>query len=258
MLRLSVALVGLWLILPLLPLAIWSVARGWRFPQVWPDVLTLAPWTFALSPQSGVLAALGTSVVIAVAATGLALAIGIPAGFALGRGPFRGKAWVEALVMAPLVVPGLAVALGLHEVFLRLRLTNGLWGVVLVHLVPCLPYVTLVVAGLVAGHDPSHAAQARSLGATRAQVLRFVTLPMLLPGIFVAGLFAFLVSWGQYTVTLLIGGGRVETLPILLYAAVAAGRHDLAGVIAMVTVLPGIVVLALTARLLVRRPAVGA
>jgi putative spermidine/putrescine transport system permease protein len=252
--RLSVVVAGLWLVLPLVPLAIWSVARGWRFPQLWPQEATLQPWTFALSPASGVPAAMGTSLTIALCATALSLAMGIPAGLALARARFAGRAVVEALMIAPLVVPALAVALGLHEVLLRVGLTNGLAGVVVVHLIPCLPYVTLVMTGIFAGLDPAHAAQARTLGATRAQALRHVTLPMVLPGVVVAGLFAFLVSWGQYALTLLVGGGRVETLPLLLAAAIGAGRHDMVGVIAMVTVLPGALVLLVSARILTRRP----
>lgn len=244
-----------WLVLPLVPLVVWSFARGWRFPAVIPNDWSLTAWRFVLSPGSDVVQALSTSLVIALATTTLAVVIGIPAGRALGLYRFRGKAAVEILMLAPIIVPGIAVALGLHGVFIRLGLTNTFAGVVLVHLVPVLPYMVLVMAGIFQGYDTQHEAQARTLGASPWQVFRFVTWPAILPGVVVGALFAFLVSWSQYVLTLTIGGGRVVTLPLLLFNYVAAGRNDLAGAIAVVYVLPGALVIALTARHLTGRNA---
>ena len=81
------------------------------------------------------------------------------------------------MILAPVIVPGIAVALGLHSVFIQLGLTNTLAGVMLVHLVPTLPYMTLVMAGIFANYDPAFEQQARSLGASPLQTFRHVTLP---------------------------------------------------------------------------------
>ncbi len=247
---LSGALLVLWLVLPLLPLVVWSLARGWRFPDLLPADWTLAAWAHVLLPGSGVIESLGVTLLVAALATLLAVLAGVPAGRALGLYRFRGKAVVETMILAPLIVPGIAVALGLHAVFLRLGLTNTLAGVVLVHLVPTLPYMTLVMAAVFANHDPGHEAQARCLGATPFQVFRHVTLPAILPGLVTGALFAFLVSSSQYVLTLMIGGGRVVTLPLILYAYAGAGRDDIASAIGLVSVLPGLLVLLLTARFL--------
>jgi putative spermidine/putrescine transport system permease protein len=244
-----------WLILPFVPLLLWSVAHGWRFPDLLPADWSTRPWAYALSAQSGVLESLGTTTLIALLASAVSLLIGVPAGRALGIYRFRGKALAEVLLLAPLIVPGIAVAIGLHPVFIRLGLTNTLSGVILVHLVPTLPYVTLVMAGVFANHDRAFEEQARSLGATPAQTFLYVTLPAVLPGILVAGLFAFLVSWSQYILTLVVGGGRVITLPLLLFNFASAGRNNITGAIAMVYVLPGVLILILTARHLSGSPA---
>lgn len=241
------------LVAPLLPLALWSVARGWFFPQILPANWTIEPWMQAFAPRSEIPGALATTTLIALAAAALALALGIPAGRALGLYRFRGKALVELALLAPVIVPGIAVGLGIHGVFLRLGLTNSVPGVVLVHLVPTLPYVIFVMSGVFANYDAEAEAQARSLGARPLQVLWHVMLPAIAPGIVVAGLFAFLVSWSQYILTLTIGGGRVVTLPLLLYAQAGAGRNDQAGVLAMLSLGPGLVILALVARQLTGR-----
>jgi putative spermidine/putrescine transport system permease protein len=238
----------LWLILPLIPLAIWSFAKGWRFPALLPQEFTLNAWSIALSDRAGVLQSLWVTAAIAAIATLLAIVIGVPAGRALGQHRFRGKSVVQALILAPLIVPGIAVALGLHAVFLRLGLTNSLTGVVLVHLIPTLPYMIIIMTGIFANHDPRFEAQARTLGATPWQTFRHITLPAIMPGVIVGSLFCFLVSWSQYILTLLIGGGRVQTLPLLLFGFATSGRNDLTGAIALIYILPGILILILTAR----------
>jgi putative spermidine/putrescine transport system permease protein len=250
LLVLSGAVLMLWLVLPLLPLVLWSFARGWRFPGLLPGEWTLAAWQQALSPASGVPEGLGVTLLVAALATLLAVLAGVPAGRALGLYRFRGRTLVEMMILAPLIVPGIAVALGLHAVFLRLGLTNSLAGVVLVHLIPTLPYMTLVMAAVFAGHDPAFELQARSLGASRWQAFRHVTLPAILPGLVTGALFAFLVSCSQYVLTLMIGGGRVVTLPLILYAYAGAGRDDLAAATGLLSVLPGLLILVFTARFL--------
>ena len=236
------------LVLPILPLVIWSVAHGWRFPDLLPQDWSLRAWSFALSPHSGVLESLFITTFVAVTTTLLSALIGVPAGRALALHKFRGKALVTLLLLAPTVLPGIAIAFGLHGVFLRLGLAGTLTGVILAHLIPVMPYMTLVMAAVFSRFDPDFEAQARSLGATPWQTFRHVTLPAILPGLMTAALFAFLVSWSQYLLTLAIGGGRVQTLPLVLFSFASAGRNDLAGAVALIYILPGLLILILTAR----------
>jgi putative spermidine/putrescine transport system permease protein len=243
----GIALAG-WMLLPLLPLAIWSVAHGWRFPDLLPQDWSMKAWAFALSPASGVLQSFALTTFIAVMTTLAAALIGVPAGRALGLYRFRGQGAVMVLLLAPAVLPGIAVAFGLHSLFLRLGLAGTVTGVILAHLIPVLPYVTLVMAAVFSRFDPALEDQARSLGATPFQTFRHVTLPAILPGLMTAALFAFLVSWSQYLLTLTIGGGRVQTLPLLLFSFASAGRNDITGAIALLYILPGLLVLILTAR----------
>jgi putative spermidine/putrescine transport system permease protein len=242
------ALVALCLVLPLLPLAVWSLARGWRFPALLPQDWTLKAWKTVLGPGSDVLESLGLTTGIALATTAMAVLVGVPAGRALGLHAFRGKGGVLLLLTAPVLVPAIAVAPGLHGVFLWLGLTGTVFGVILAHLIPVIPYMVLIMASVFAGLDPAHEDQARSLGARPWAVWLHVTLPTILPGLLTGALFAFLVSWSQYLLTLAIGGGRIQTLPLTLYAYAGAGRNDLAGAIAVLYLLPGLAILLITAR----------
>lgn len=250
----GLALAG-FLVLPVLPLVIWSFAHGWRFPDLLPQAWSLQPWTTAFSPNSGVLHGFATTTVIATATALLAALVGVPAGRALGLHRFRGRALVTLFLLAPALLPGLAVVFGLHGLFLRLGLTGTLPGVILAHLIPVLPYMTLIMAAVFARFDTDFEAQARTLGATPFQTFRAVTLPAILPGLLTGALFAFLVSWSQYLLTLAIGGGRVQTLPLLLFSFASAGRNDITAAVALLYILPGLLILALTTRRITGRTA---
>ena len=237
-----------WLVLPLVPLAIWSFAKGWYFPSILPTTWSLQAWRYAFSDTAGVIDSIWLTIWISLVATILSILVGVPAGRAIGLYRFRGKELIELIILAPTIVPGIAVALGIHSVFISMGLNNTISGVILVHLVPTLPYMVLVMSGIFANYDPSFEDQARSLGASPLKTFWYVTFPAILPGIIVGGLFAFLVSWSQYILTLLIGGGRVVTLPLLLFNFATSGRNDITGAIGMIYILPGIIILLMTAK----------
>jgi len=242
------ALLITWLVLPLVPLAIWSFAKGWFYPSLLPKVWSLRAWEYTFSETSGVLDSLWLTVGISLAATVLSVLVGVPAGRALGMYQFKGKSFIEMLILAPMIVPGIAVVLGIHSIFISMGLTNSVPGVILVHLIPTIPYMVLVMAGIFSNYDPAFELQARSLGASPLKTFWYVTFPAIMPGIIVGGLFAFLVSWSQYILTLLIGGGRVVTLPLLLFNFATSGRNDITGAIGMIYILPGVIILILTAK----------
>jgi putative spermidine/putrescine transport system permease protein len=77
-----------------------------------------------------------------------------------------------------------------------------------------------------------------------------ITLPAVAPGLAVAALFAFLISWGEYILTLLVGGGSVKTLPLLLYAYLGSTDTPVAAALGLALVLPPVLLLAVTSRLL--------
>jgi putative spermidine/putrescine transport system permease protein len=249
--RLAILFAALWTLAPLVPVAIGSLGRGWFWPELAPD-FSLSAYAYALSSVSGMPQALGTSLALAIAVGLLSVAVGAPAAWALSRLPPVPRAGLQALLLAPAVVPGVAVAMGLHGVAIRLGLAGTLPGVALVHLIPAAPYAILVATAVFRDVDPGQVAAARTLGAAPLTVARRVVAPLVAPGLAAAFALAALVSWSQVVTTQLVGGGRVTTLPLLLVQAIAAGRTDLAGVAAVLTVLPAVGLLALAAGPLAR------
>ena len=117
--------------------------------------------------------------------------------------------------------------------------------------------MTLVMAGVFANYDPQFEEQARSLGAGPIATIWYVMIPSVMPGIIVGGLFTFLISWAQYITTLIIGGGRVQTLPLKLFNFVSSTDYPVTGALGIIFIAPGVIVLLLTSRYLTGRSAVG-
>jgi putative spermidine/putrescine transport system permease protein len=235
---------------PFVTFLINAFARQWFFPQIIPSTWSLEAWERIFGARSDIPEALLNSTLIALGVTLLSLLIGLPGARALGLYNFRGKRLVQVLIFAPTIVPPLAVGMGLSVNFLRVGLGGTLPGVILVHLVPVMPYVVLTLAGVFANYNPDYEQQAQTLGAKPLAVLRYVTLPAIFPGVVVAGLFAFLISWSQYILTLLIGGGRVMTLPILLFSSAAGGDNAQIAAQSLLLVAPVLLILLLTSRYL--------
>ena len=247
-----VALIGLvvGVLLPLVPPMIWSFAGNWFFPQIWPQQWGLKAWRYLLSPASQVGEALLNSTLLALAVVLLAVLIGLPAARVLGLHQFRGKQLVNWLLTAPLFVPTLVVIMGIHILFIRYNLADTFWGVVLVHLIPALPYFVLVMSSVFANYATEFEETARTLGAGPLRTFWHITLPAIFPGLTVAMLFTFLVSWSQYITTVLIGGGRIVTLPMVLFPFISSASHANAAAVSLVFIFPAILVLLLTSRTL--------
>ena len=251
----AVRLVGLplllgGLLLPFLPLLLWAVAERYPYPSLTPTTTSSRPLRLLADPSSEVLTGLVNSVVIAVTVAAIASLIGLSAGRALGLHRFRGKRLVQFLLLAPVIVPGIAVTLGIQVYFIRYGLSDTRAGVVLAHLLAAVPYVSLVMASVYANLDLRLEDQARTLGASPVQVFARITLPAVAPGLAVAALFAFLISWGEYILTLLVGGGSVKTLPLLLYAYLGSTDTPVAAALGLALVVPPVLLLAVTSRLL--------
>jgi putative spermidine/putrescine transport system permease protein len=253
MLLIAALLVGL--LAPFVPLVLWSISQRWLFPAVLPQEFGLRAWRYLLSPGAQLWKATASSLLIGGAVSLLSLLVGLPAGRTLGLRSFRGKTLVQFLILAPAIVPGFAAAMGVQVLFIQWGLAGTLGGVVLVHMIPVMPYVVLILSGVFANYRVEAEEEARTLGARPWQVLCYVTLPSIRLGLIAAGLFAFMISWGQYLPTLLIGGGQVLTLPILLLNFVNSGDYALASALSLVLVFPAGIILWFTSRVLTRQSA---
>lgn len=240
---------------PLAVLVVRSVSREWFFPTLVPAVVDTGSWGELLHGRIG--AALATTTGVALATGVLAAALALPIGRAMAE--LRGwrRALAAGLVFLPVAVPPIALGTGLQVTFLAAGLGGTITGVILAHTVPALGYTALFFLGVFAGYDARLEDEAQALGASRLQVLRHVTLPLLRRPIAEGAVLGFLVSWAQVPLTLLVGGGVVRTLPIEVLAYVQAGQDRYAATGALLLIVPAVAALA-AVTLAVRRTAVPA
>lgn len=235
------------LIAPLLLFIAYGFSTRWFFPAPFPTEWTTSAFDRALNdPRT--LTGMREGLLIAIQVSLLSLLLAFPAARVMGLRHFRGRQLAWLLLFLPTVVPPLAIGMGLNILFLQLGLAGTIPGVVLAHLAPTLPYTIFTLSSSFARYDENFEHQALALGAGRFQIFFNVTVRMMMPGLVVAALFAFLISWSQYLLTLLIGGGKIITLPVLLFAAASGGDPSTIGIRALLFVLPPVLVIAFTAR----------
>ena len=244
-------------IIPMIPLVVWSVSHGWHFPDLLPKEWSSRGWAYLATPYSRVLSGFWNSLLIAFVVTLLAFPIAIPAARALGLHKFRGKRLVEFLILAPLIVPELPVAVGIHILFIKFGLAGTLFGVLLIHLILVVPYIVIILAGVFSNYGPEPEQSARTLGASPLKTFFYVTLPSIMPGMVVGGLFAFIRSWRTYIFTLVIGGGVVETLPLLVFSFIGTGDNHISAVLSLVFIAPAVLMMLFTASYLTDNRAAG-
>jgi putative spermidine/putrescine transport system permease protein len=244
--RAAATALALLVVLPLVVLPVRAFADVWRAPALLPQRWGLRGVEVVLSPGTGTVTAIGNSLLVAVATTGLALLLAWPAARWLATASTRRRTPVLILLALPLLVPPLAIGTGLAEWFLRLGLTTSLAGLVLAHLVAVLPYVVVVLSPGFSPTVRSAEEAARTLGADRWQVLRKVSLPLLAPSLAVASLLGGLVSWSQYGSSLGVGRG-IPMLPLVLEPFV--GRDpQVAATLALVFLVPAVLALVAATR----------
>lgn len=152
------------------------------------------------------------SIYIGGATAVLALALGVPLAFALVRGKFFGRAILDRVALAPIIVPHIIFAVAVYGLFAKLKLIGSWYGLVVGHTVLALPFVVLVIVAGLRDFDRSLEQAAEGLGASRWQTLRKVTLPLLRPSLVSAGLLAFISSFDEVVVALFLAGANM-TLP---------------------------------------------
>jgi putative spermidine/putrescine transport system permease protein len=158
------------------------------------------------------------SVTIAAVATLLATLLGLLAALALVRGRLPFKRAVYALLLAPMIVPGIITGTALYFAFSSAVGAGSIPMIALGHTALALPIAAIILSATLQGVDPRVEQAATSLGADRLTVLRRVTLPLVLPGLISAMLFAFLTSFDEFFVAMFFSTPSVRTLPVLVWA----------------------------------------
>ena len=174
-------------------------------------------WYYKLFHNDDMLAAAGNSLVIALVASLVSTLLGTMAGVAMYR--YRLKL-LPILVLTPIAIPEILMGVSLLIFFVLLNFTLGLLSVALAHIAFCIGFVAIVVRSRLAGMDESLTEAARDLGATPWNAFRYVTLPLIMPGVIAGALMAFTLSIDDFVITFFTAGAGTVTLPLQIYSMI--------------------------------------
>jgi putative spermidine/putrescine transport system permease protein len=211
-------LVYVTLSLPAVIVVVSSLTAGdsLRFP---PEGLSLR-WYRAAFDSAPFMNSLWVSTRLALLATALSLAIGLATAFALDRHRFRGREALRTLTLSPLVVPMVVLGLGLLQFLAWIRLNQTFVGLLVGHVLITLPYVVRALTASFVLFDRTLEQAAMNLRAPPWRVLRRITLPLLAPALVSAGVFAFVTSFGNITLSVFLGFAGETTLPVQIFTYV--------------------------------------
>ncbi len=194
-----------------------------------PPIGVTSRWFAKFFASPDFMNSLALSLQVAAATVVLAMLVGASAALAIARGGLPGARLITALFLAPLMLPAILTGLALFQVVLSLGFGRPVWALVAGHTVVAVPYVIRTTLAVLADFDRRIEEAAASLGATPLRVFFEVTLPLIRPGVIAGGIFAFIVSFDQFPISLFLVAPNRETLPIVMFNYM---KFDLDGTIA--------------------------
>jgi spermidine/putrescine transport system permease protein len=174
-------------------------------------------WYDKLFHNQDMLLAAGNSLLIGLTASAVSTILGTMAGLAMYR--YRNRL-LSVLVLAPIAIPEILMGVSLLIFFVLLNLTLGLVSVALAHIAFCIGFVAIVVRSRLAGMDESLTEAARDCGASPLNAFRYVTLPLIMPGVIAGALMAFTLSIDDFVITFFTAGAGTVTLPLQIYSMI--------------------------------------
>ncbi len=232
--------VGL-LILPLTILIIWSFTNSWTWPSLFPSEFSLKGLQYLITADS--IKSLITSLSISTIVVIITIIISLPAARAISLYEFRGKRFFELLIMSPIIIPTISVAMGIHIAFMKIGIANTIIGVVIINIVPCIPYAVRILTDVYDIVGNKLEVQAKVLGANKIDTFKYISLPLIMPGIVSASSMCFIISFGQYFLTYLIGSGAVVTYPMIMFPYIQSGDRTIASLYSLVFLVVSVIVL---------------
>lgn len=218
-LRLVILLVLGFLITPLVVIVVVSFGEA-AFMQFPPKSLSLR-WYANVGQLEGFIGSLIVSLELAALATCIAAALGVAASLALTRYRFPGRNGAMALFLSPLMLPSIVIGIGLLQYYQMLGFFSTPMSLVLGHVAIVFPYMVRTVASSLETQDESVIEASRVLGADAWQTFIHVIVPGIKSGLMSGAIFAFVMSFDNYSVSLFLSDAATQTLPIRMISYVA-------------------------------------
>ena len=239
-----IALHVLVVLLPFATLAVWSISSSWPAPDLLPQAFSTKGFDELTRPSQHTGETLLTSIGIAVACAVLSTIIATLAAHAVANHRFAGRRVFQFATALPFLIPSTVFAMGVQVAFIKMGLARTAAGVTLAHCIIALPYAITIMTDVCKAAGTALFEAAQTIGASPAQAATRVLLPRLMPGILSSLSMTYIISFSQYFLTLLIGGGAVRTFVLDMFPYLASGDRTVASAYGMTFLLVTLAVFA--------------
>lgn len=244
----SVVLVAV--VLPLGVLTLAAFSKSWLDPFL-PSNWTLQNFGYALfqeqTSQRGIL----NSLRLAAGSATLCMVLGLLVAYIDLRTTMRGRRLLDYLAILPLGLPGIVLAVGLLQAWIRVPLPiyATIWMLLIAYAARFLPLAVRSANSALRQVDPSLEEAARITGAPWLQAITRVTAPLIRPGLLVGWILVFIPAMGELSATILLYTQGSETLAIAIYRLQELGRLEIVAALAVLTVVVTLLALAVAVRI---------
>jgi putative spermidine/putrescine transport system permease protein len=249
-LGLAVMLLYLFLLAPVAVVVLAALNSGeyLRFP---PEGIS-GRWFAAFAHSRTLVGSFKYSIELAAVATAAATVVGTMTGLWLVRFSGRFRTAMRLLMIAPIAVPGILTGIALLIYFYALGWgkAGGFSQLVIGHTLICIPYVVLIVSAVLVRFDRSLEEAARNLGAGPFTTFRRVTLPLIKGAVIAGAIFAFVTSYDEFNISLLLSGVGTVPLPIELFDYLRFSFDPTLAVAGTISIAMAVAVVLITERLI--------
>ncbi len=227
-------LFGLIFVFPVLVLVFYAASSAWAFPEVIPSAYDLRSLTYLWIHRGDIAVSLFSSCGYSFGAILVTLLLTVLPAKLFARTCFTGKTLLEGLFLAPALIPPMAFAMGAHYIFLYLGISDTFIGVVLILSLYSYPYMLRALTAGYQTYGEDYALCARNIGASALRILLTIEIPLLLPAIVAGGTIVFLVSFSEYFLVFLIGGGTVPSYSGYIFPLLNSSDKSVASLLTLV------------------------
>ncbi|NLM06939.1 MAG: ABC transporter permease subunit [Tissierellia bacterium] len=215
---------------PLLTIFVWSFIERWEWPSLVPTVFSNRAMNVIFRNKQDFFKLIGSGILISGMVALLSVITSTMAARAFVFYEVKYKNLINFLSLLPFMVPATVFGMGIQSIFIKWGLNNSILGVVIAHLIYSQPYAFQLMLAGTESIGRTYEELARSLGANAWQAFYKISLPMLMPVILASASMAFVVSFGQYFLTLIVGGGQVKTFAIVMVPYIQSGERNIAAI----------------------------
>jgi len=243
-LGLFIAFMGLFILGPLIWLAIHAFATEWVYPNLLPEGLTLKWWKTIVGDQE-LVESIKNSLLISPIVVLLSAVICLPAAYAFSRYEFFGRKTFLIGMFAANAFPKIGLFASIATLYYTLNLMGTVVGVIIVQLLGTIIFMTWIPAAAFGSVPRNLEDAARDAGASKLRTFRDITLRLAMPGILVAMVMSFLASFDEAQGTYLVGVPTIYTMPTKMYALVLNYPVQIAAVFSILLAAPSVLLISI-------------